>query len=242
MTETISDEQIPLFVDKCVNLLRLSGDGIDFDWEHLSSDPGIKNQQRSVLGKIIPALRQALNENGMPDKLIGYTTRFNAFWNDQTRPVGVTPFTSDGEGIDIATAMTQAGSSYNDSVNWVNIMMYDISPSDLGAVGALSLEQYKMVLGFFSQYIQKNKIVMGFEPGGQVSGGVWEGMAVDKQVIDYIKANDYGGVMFWAINQPASPPSTEVTGQNAQELARYANEKKLLNTAPTSLLLLLDDY
>jgi len=27
---------------------------------------------------------------------------------------------------------------------------------------------------------------MGFEPGGQAAGGTWEGMAVDKEVVDYI--------------------------------------------------------
>ena len=63
---------------------------------------------------------------------------------------------------------------------------------------------------------------MGFEPGGQNAGGNWEGMDVDKQVIDYIKLNYYGGIMFWAVNQPASAGSTEITGDNAQELAGYA--------------------
>ena len=71
------------------------------------------------------------------------------------------------------------------------------------------------------KYLSRDKIVMGFEPGGQAAGGVWEGMEVDKQVIDYVKANGYGGVMFWAINQPALN-STEVTGENAQKLAGYA--------------------
>jgi len=28
---------------------------------------------------------------------------------------------------------------------------------------------------------------MGFEPGNQANGGVWEGTAVDKLVIDFMK-------------------------------------------------------
>ena len=63
---------------------------------------------------------------------------------------------------------------------------------------------------------------MGFEPGGQAASGVWEGMEVDKQVVDYIQEKGYAGIMFWAINQPVWPPSAEITGDNAQEIAEYA--------------------
>lgn len=42
---------------------------------------------------------------------------------------------------------------------------------------------------------------MGFEPGGQAAGGKWEGFVIDEEVIDYVQANGYGGVMFWAINE-----------------------------------------
>ena len=41
---------------------------------------------------------------------------------------------------------------------------------------------------------------MGFEPGYQAAGGIWEGMEVDKQVIDYIEENNFGGIMFWSAN------------------------------------------
>ena len=36
LTKTLERDQIPSFVEKCVDLLRIAGDGIDFDWEHLS--------------------------------------------------------------------------------------------------------------------------------------------------------------------------------------------------------------
>jgi len=78
------------------------------------------------------------------------------------------------------------------------------------------------------QYLDKSQIVMGFEPGYQAAAGVWEGMKVDEEVIDYIYDNGYGGVMFWAINQPAIAPSLEVTGENCQALAKYAKTKIVL--------------
>ena len=224
LKRTISDDQIQLFVTNCIDLLKITGDGIDFDWEHLSENADIKEQQRHVLGKIFPVLRTAMDENGLSDKLIGYTTRFNAFWGAGIPvPTNVTPFQSDGEGIDVNDALTNSGSSFADAVDWANIMMYDVPPSSLGAPdNKFILDNYIQVLNYFETYVPKNKIVMGFEPGGQAAGGNWEGMDVDKQVIDYIKSNYYGGIMFWAINQPASAGSTEITGDNAQELAGYA--------------------
>ena len=87
-----------------------------------------------------------------------------------------------------------------------------------------SMNVYKDVFDTFARHIDPSKIVMGFEPGGQAAGGVWEGMAIDKSVIDYIASIPYGGSMFWAINQPAYN-SSEVTGDNAYELANYSQQK-----------------
>ena len=223
LTQTISDEQIPAFVNQCVELLKLAGDGIDFDWEHLSTtDSSIVYQQRRVLGKIFPELRKALDDAGMPEKLIGYTTRFNAFWIDGSRPEGVTAFPSDGEGIDVVNAINESGTSVDDCLDWINIMMYDVPPQDLGAAdGKLKLGHYQQVLDAFAKYIPLEKIVMGFEPGGQAAGGIWEGMEIDREVIDYMILQNYGGVMFWAINQTPYN-SQEHTGENSQVLAGYA--------------------
>lgn len=239
LTRTLSDEQIPAFVERCVALLQLAGDGIDFDWEHLSTHADIREQQRRVLGKIFPALRQALDAVGLSHKQIGYTTRFNAFWNDASRPAGVTAFISDGEGLDVIQAIADAGSTVADCLDWVNIMMYDVPPGDLGYPGGFTLGAYTMVLGHFDLYVPGNLTVMGFEPGGQAAGGVWEGMAVDMQVIDHLKAGGYGGVMFWAANQPASGGSPEVTGENAQALARYAARAGAASCVPAIFLPLL---
>jgi len=239
LTRTLSDEQIPAFVDRCVALLELAGDGIDFDWEHLSEHAEIRDQQRRVLGKIFPALRQALDAGGLSGKRIGYTTRFNAFWNDANRPAGVAAFISDGEGIDVVQAIADAGSTVGGCLDWVNVMMYDVPPGDLGYPGGFTLDAYTMVLGLFDLHVPKNLTVMGFEPGGQAAGGVWEGMAVDRQVIDYLEARGYGGVMFWAANQPASGGSPEVTGENAQALARYAARGGAAARVPAAIVPLL---
>ena len=79
-------------------------------------------------------------------------------------------------------------------------MLYDVPPSELGYPNGFSLDSYETVLESFENYIDKSKIVMGFEPGYQAAGGIWEGMEVDKQVCDHIEINNYGGVMFWAAN------------------------------------------
>ena len=40
LTKTILPSQVDSFVQKCVELLAAVGDGIDFDWEHLSIPDG----------------------------------------------------------------------------------------------------------------------------------------------------------------------------------------------------------
>ena len=49
-------------------------------------------------------------------------------------------------------------------------------------------------------------------------------MEVDKETIDHIARKNYGGSMFWAINQP-SLYTSEVTGDNVQTLAEYSQNK-----------------
>ena len=44
LTETLKADQVDAFVVKCVDLLDKYGDGIDFDWEHMSDNAGIRDQ------------------------------------------------------------------------------------------------------------------------------------------------------------------------------------------------------
>lgn len=102
-------------------------------------------------------------------------------------------------------------------VDYVNVKFYDEEPEDVFAPpDGLKLKNYKDVLAAFEKVVPKNKIVMGFEPGPQYSGGVWEGFDTDHTVIDYLKKNGYGGVFFWSINEPK-------IGDNTLKLADYTN-------------------
>ena len=228
LTKTIHESQIPTFVSKCIQLLQLEGgtlaDGIDFDWEHLSEDSSIKTEQRQTLAKTIHALRQAMDQNGMRNMSIGYTTRFNAFWDDAHHnvPSGYSHFASDGEGLSIEETLNSMGSSLNELVDWVHIMQYDVPPNDLNATYHFTLQTYITTFDAFAKHINKDKIVMGFEPGPQAAGGVWEGETVDDQVIDYVNRANLGGVMFWAMNERGNSPSTGINGKNSQRMAKYA--------------------
>lgn len=50
-------------------------------------------------------------------------------------------------------------------------MMYDFPPATLGAPNGFKLLQYQQVFEAFENYFEREKIVMGFEPGGQAAGG-----------------------------------------------------------------------
>lgn len=203
LTLTITDDQIPLFSEKVVNLLKLGGDGVDFDWEHLSTggSAAIVQQQRAIVGKTISHLRQALDDNGLQDKTISYTTRWNCFWTkEDAAKYNALAFDSDGECLD-----TFANLRSPNDVDWVNLMMYDAGPGTaFNGAQYFSLEHYKTVLDLGASVIGANKIVMGFEPGNQAVAGIWEGFDIDFQVIDHMKRNNFAGVMFWAINEAAS--------------------------------------
>ena len=58
LTETLRDDQIDAFVGKVVALLKVGGDGVDFDWEHLSQDAALKIQQTEALATVMTRLRQ----------------------------------------------------------------------------------------------------------------------------------------------------------------------------------------
>jgi len=228
LTQTISDEQIPAFVDQVVALLNNSGDGVDLDWEHLSTgkDASTVQQQRAIVGKTVSALRQAFNSNGLSDKSISYTTRWNCFWrNEDAAQYNALTFDSDGECLDTFSHASP------DDVDWVNLMMYDAAPGTaFKDVQFFGMDQYNAVLSAATKVLPKSKIVMGFEPGHQAVGGVWEGFDIDFNVIDHMKAEGFGGVMFWAINEldstqnPATPASSKHVwqgnvGKNAQYIA-----------------------
>jgi len=228
LTLTIYDEQIELFASMVVDMLQYGGDGIDFDWEHLSwpSDASVRLQQRAIVGKTAKAIRRHLDAAGMHDKTISYTSRFNCFWQSaDAHQFNAKMFPSDGECLD-----TFEHCNVSD-IDWVNLMMYDAYPgSAFNGRQYFTPHEYRTVLEAGSRLLPKEKIVMGFEPGYQAVSGIWEGFDIDFEVIQWMKDEGYGGIMFWAINEAASVrnPGTPIsmahqwqgnTGLNSQYIA-----------------------
>lgn len=213
LTKTIADDQIQTFVDQVVTLLKYAGDGIDFDWEHLSTgtDSATVQQQRAIVGKTVSALRQALNSNGLSDKTISYTTRWNCFWrSEDAAQYNALAFDSDGECLDTFSHTS------TDDVDWVNLMMYDAAPGTaFKDAQYFGMEQYYAVLSAAEKVLPKSKIIMGFEPGHQAVGGVWEGFDIDFSLIDHMKAEGHGGVMFWATNEADSTQNSATPASSA---------------------------
>jgi hypothetical protein len=141
-----------------------------------------------------------LQQNGPPYFQISWTTRFNAFLNKSDpfnylapgSPVPP-PFATDNEGLKIWP-------SSGNAIDSLNIMAYDGgSPA-----GPLKFNFDQILRNFAAYGPPAWKQNMGFEPGEQNAGGVWEGITTDEQVAQFIRQKAYGGAMVWAINPDAS--------------------------------------
>jgi len=227
LKRTIADDQVDTLVAMLVELLEtVGGDGIDFDWEHLSEYKDIDNalhaQQRQIVGKVIVALKDALVARGMADKLITYTPRYNAFLEGGA--YNTNEFRTDGEGIDIVEYVVANSAHGVDAIDFVHYMMYDINAQE-GFKNApeeyFVEEHYDAVIQSSLDYIPASKIVIGFESGPQAYTGVSGGVEHEKNMISYIM-DRVGGVMFWAANEAAIASNGQTTGQNSGTLAAYA--------------------
>jgi len=141
--------------------------------------------------------------NPCPYLEISWTTRFNAFlpdnnpwnylYNDSTIPAD--NYATDNEGKNI---WPQVGKL----IDTVNIMAYDAGGIKINMETVL-----KNFVAYSGDASIAGKINIGFEPGEQAAGGVWEGMDADKQFAKFAKDNGYGGAMIWAANpNPAQQP------------------------------------
>jgi len=227
LKRTIGDDQVDTLVAMLVELLEtVGGDGIDFDWEHLSEYKDIDNavhaQQRQIVGKVIVALKDALAARGMADKLITYTPRYNAFLEGGA--YNTNQFKTDGEGIDIVEYVVANSDFGVDAIDFVHYMMYDINAQE-GFQNApeqyFVMEHYDAVIQSSLDYIPASKIVMGFESGPQAYTGVSGGIDHEKAIIAAIK-DRVGGIMFWAANEAAIASNGQTTGANSGTLAAYA--------------------
>jgi len=161
------------------------------DWEKEEGDYFPTNEQ--YMQDII----DNIDKNGVPKLVISWTTRFNAFlpednvWNYllPDSPVPSENFATDNEGA-------KFWDSVKDDVDKVNIMAYDAG-SD---AGPLKMNFTQIMLNFVDGGVPKEKINIGFEPGKQAASGIWEGLEYDVGITKFVKENNYGGSMIWAIN------------------------------------------
>jgi hypothetical protein len=141
--------------------------------------------------------------NAVPHLEISWTTRFNAFlpednvWNylypDSDIPTE--NYETDNEGQHL---WAEAGKN----IDTVNVMAYDAGGIKINMETVL-----KNFVAYSGDPSIAHKINIGFEPGEQAAGGVWEGMDADKQFAKFAKDNGYGGAMVWAANpNPAQAP------------------------------------
>jgi len=231
LVKTLQDDQIDNFATQVVELLGVAGDGVDFDWEHISegdqNDKESWTQQRHIIGKTIDAVWSKLREAGMSDKIISYTSRFNCFRTPNDNSWGTTTWPSDGECLDTFEHAKV------EHVNWVNLMVYDVPAKMISPeMDVFQTWFYKVVLDSAAKVLPKEKIMVGFEPGFQAAGGIWEGFDIDFEVIDIMRKEGYGGIFFWAINEASSyrdpkTPSSQnghewqgTTGANSQYIAK----------------------
>merc|ERR1712032_1052101 len=141
--------------------------------------------------------------NPVPYLEISWTTRFNAFlpadnvWNYLT-PDSQIPeknYETDNEGQRL---WPRAGKN----IDTVNVMAYDA-----GGIGINMTTVLRNFVAYSGDPSIAAKVNIGFEPGEQAAGGVWEGMEADKEYARYAYENGYGGAMIWAANpNPTQAP------------------------------------
>ena len=95
----IEPKQVDNFAGQVKSMLSKVGDGIDFDFEHLSvKDDG---SLMKTFADMIYTTRKALDDAGMQDKTISYTARYNAAWTSDNLPDGWSSWQTDGEALKI---------------------------------------------------------------------------------------------------------------------------------------------
>lgn len=168
-------------------------------------------------------------QNGPPQFEVSWTTRFNAFlppgnrWNyllPDSQPLNDT-FATDYEGDKVWPAL-------KDAFDTVNIMAYDAGPIGLN---------FTTILENFVTYgkVPKEKILIGFEPGEQAAGGIWEGRDADKEWASWAHSNGYAGAFVWAVNPSSTtnPKGTQLCPEVAKDLNSIMQPKWRWGKEPT---------
>jgi len=155
--------------------------------------------------------------NPAPHLEVSWTTRFNP-WVPKYNPYNYalnnplpawaqnSTFESDNEGAKFYA-------NVSDFVDTINIMAYDATGLKFN---------YTQIFDNFKRLgnVDLRKVNMGFEPGEQAASGVWEGLDKDKEVAQFVKDNNIGGCMIWAMNPNAkqAPTGTKLCPATAKAL------------------------
>ena len=200
-----------------VNAVQKSGaDGLSFDFEHLTAfaDPNSAVSVPSEFANfshMINSVRKQLDAANLKDVFLTYVTRFNAFGVTAKSP---SPYGTNTNALlapgcqtsDDGTKRIQCHyvSDNEGEVIWplikdshphVEIMSYDAGPN-------VTFEPQACLKTFTAGGVPKNSVLYGFEPVVQAGGSThWLGETAAKSAIDYTKKNNFGGVLFWAVNQ-----------------------------------------
>jgi len=202
-----------------VNQLRLELDDVAANWVSNAQKKktamnatyqSLENWKKNNVKNYYESNFKYLDEvaaNPVPYLEISWTTRFNGFlpednpWN-YLYPDSVVPasnYETDNEGKKL-----WPGSGKN--IDTVNIMAYDAGGIKINMETVL-----KNFVAYSGDPAIAGKINIGFEPGEQAAGGVWEGMDEDKKVAKFALDNGFGGAMIWAANpNPAQAPKGAV--------------------------------
>jgi len=133
------------------------------------------------------------------------------------------PFLTDNEGTLI---WPEAGKSFDS----VNVMAYDGGSS----AGPLVFNFQQILMNFQAYGPKASQVNMGFEPGEQNGGGVWEGYTKDVAVGKFIKEKGFGGAMLWPINpDPEFINATKWCPQVASALEKIISPTWPFGKAPT---------
>jgi hypothetical protein len=173
-------------------------------------------------------------EQPVPHLEISWCTRFNAFLPDDDKWNYLLPdsgrmdknFESDDEGKKIWPSIGHL-------VDSIQVMAYDAGTPDGGSLRF----NFSTILGNFRVQgnVSERKINMGFEPGEQAAGGIWEGEEADEAATHDIVNRNSGGAMIWAINPNAKqhPESSKLAPILASNLNKILQPTYAFGPAPT---------
>lgn len=213
-------------------LKETNADGIDFDFEHLSTylSKNGKATDFDLFAEMINALSKNLKAANVAAK-ISYTTRFNAFGPKEKDPAPYASNLPKTKPCTVATDGTNRSLCYfasdnegaylwpkiKNSVDYVNIMAYDATTGQADGSIAIKFDAAKVAQTFVAGGVPASKIIYGFEPVQQAAGGQDAGLTANKKSTDALRAERAGGILLWAINQ---------TGQKNESclLASYASK------------------